>query len=158
MPTPTYTPLANITLGSSAASVTFSSISGIYRDLVLVINGTGSAGSGVSVQHNGDTTVTNYNAVTMYGDGSTTGSNTANNSNLSAIFTTATMSILQFLDYSATDKHKTALSRMNYPGGQVNAQARRWANTAAITSITLAPDPGVTFSTGTTFALYGIAS
>jgi hypothetical protein len=34
-----YTALANVTLGSSAANVTFSSISGSYRDLVLIVNG-----------------------------------------------------------------------------------------------------------------------
>jgi hypothetical protein len=34
----TYTPLATQTLGSAAASVTFSSISGAYTDLVLVLN------------------------------------------------------------------------------------------------------------------------
>jgi hypothetical protein len=153
-----YVALANVTLGSSAANVTFSSIGQGYRDLVLVINGTASSGSGMSVTHNGDTTSGNYSSVTMFGDGSTTGSNTATNANLGALFTAPTTVIQNFMDYSATDKHKTALSRMNFPGGQVNAQARRWANTAAITSITLNLDSGVTFSVGTTFALYGIAS
>ena len=34
----TYTPLATNTLSSSSASITFSSISGSYTDLVLVMN------------------------------------------------------------------------------------------------------------------------
>jgi hypothetical protein len=35
----TYEPIATTTLGTAAASVTFSSISGAYTDLVLVCNG-----------------------------------------------------------------------------------------------------------------------
>ena len=38
MPTMTYEPIETQTLDSAAASVTFSSISGSYTDLVLVIN------------------------------------------------------------------------------------------------------------------------
>jgi hypothetical protein len=37
----TYEPIATTTLGSAAASVTFSSISGSYTDLVLVVTGIG---------------------------------------------------------------------------------------------------------------------
>ena len=46
MPTPTYTPLATVTLGTSAASVTFSSIPATYRDLILIFDGTGSGSTG----------------------------------------------------------------------------------------------------------------
>ena len=35
----TYTPIATTTLGSAQADVTFSSISGSYTDLVLIIGG-----------------------------------------------------------------------------------------------------------------------
>ena len=37
----TYEPIATNTLGSAAASVTFSSISGTYTDLVVVVSGNG---------------------------------------------------------------------------------------------------------------------
>ena len=40
-----WTPLANITLASTANTVTFSSISGAYKDLRLVLVG-GAAGTG----------------------------------------------------------------------------------------------------------------
>ena len=40
----TYEPIATTTLTTTTASVTFSSISGSYTDLILVINGTASAG------------------------------------------------------------------------------------------------------------------
>jgi hypothetical protein len=35
----TYTPIASITLGATATSVTFSSIPSTYTDLILVMNG-----------------------------------------------------------------------------------------------------------------------
>ena len=60
-----------------------------------------------------------------------------------------------FMDYSATDKHKTVLIRANHPGETV-ACAGRWANTAAITSITI--NTASTFVIGSVFSLYGIVS
>jgi hypothetical protein len=158
MPTPTYTPLANVTLGSTASSVTFSSIPVTYRDLILVINGTTNTATGVTATHNGDTTAANYTLVNMAGNSNnTTSSGTASNSNLISMYTTRSMGIIQFLDYSATDKHKTALSRSDNAANDAYAQARRWANANAITSIAIGAY-GNTFQTGSTFALYGIAS
>jgi hypothetical protein len=57
-----YTALANVTLGSSAASVTFSSISQSYRDLVLVITATTSAVDNAFIRFNSDSG-SNYNIV-----------------------------------------------------------------------------------------------
>jgi hypothetical protein len=158
MPTPTYTPLANITLGSSAASVTFSSITS-YRDYILVANGAGSSGGSCYVRLNGDTG-SNYPTVTMRADN--------NGTITSATYTTGYWYagglsnnrfdvMLQVEDASATDKHKTILARTGVGAVQVQASAIRWSNTAAVTSITVVTDAG-TFAAGSTFALYGIAS
>lgn len=70
---------------------------------------------------------------------------------------------INIMDYSATDKHKTTLIRNGKQGGSndgVEAIAGRWANTAAITSLEIfsITGGGITFSAGSTFALYGIAS
>jgi hypothetical protein len=65
-------------------------------------------------------------------------------------------SILQIMDYSATDKHKSALTRTTHTSQSVvEALASRWANTAAITSLAVS---GGTFNVGSTFALYGIVA
>ena len=65
----TYTPLSTTTLGSAQATVTFSSISGSYTDLVLVMNTIGtSAGGDVQVQFNSDT-ASNYSCTILYGTG-----------------------------------------------------------------------------------------
>lgn len=162
MPTPTYTPLANITLGSSAASVTFSSISQAYRDLVLVSNILGAtADANLFLRFNGDTG-TNYSFVQMYGSGSSTGTSAATLtqvvSGITASTTQRATATHSLIDYSATDKHKSLLNRSDsaqYVG--TFAIATRWANTAAITSIQAFTSSDA-FAAGSTFALYGIAA
>ena len=155
--TDTYRPLATVTLGSSASSVTFSSIPATYRDLIVVVAGTTNATHNVGMRFNGDTG-SNYFVVTMSGNGSTTNSFTLTDSFALAgqLTTTQGNFVNQIMDYSATDKHKTVLARSNNPAAEVRANISRWANTAALTSIAIS-NAG-TFSSGTTFNLYGIAS
>jgi len=156
MPTPTYIPLQTITLGSAASSVTFASIPQTYRDLVFVFNGSFTAIANSFWQANGDT-ASNYSYVQMWGTGSGSGvSNSAgpvDGGLAGANYTGRGTNIVQFMDYSATDKHKTAMTRNNDAGGVVGAVASRWANTAAITSIRIY---GPTFVSGSTFSLYAI--
>jgi hypothetical protein len=170
MPTMTYTPLANLTLGSSAASVTFSSIPATYRDLIVVLN-IRSTHSGdedyALMRFNGDTG-SNYSYVFMNGSGAAATSGTAssstfiNDSNFAANSATAnvfTPAVINIQDYSATDKHKTTISRSNSTtaSGQVSATAGRWANTAAITSVAFTCfQSGASYASGSTFSLYGV--
>ena len=166
MATPTYTPLANITLGSSAASVTFSSISQAYRDLVLVVSATHSSTStSIYGAINDDNAGTTYSSVKMLGNGSTASSGTTVDFPLLLLATSGMLRtasgnsvVVQFMDYSATDKHKSVLSRANHPDFATEASVNRWANTAAITKIYLRPGDATNFAAGSTFALYGIAS
>ncbi len=162
MPTTTYTPLATVTLGSSASSVTFSSIPATYRDLILVHNGTSSNSdvNTILARLNADSG-SNFFQVAMTGDGSATSSFTFTGTGISAGLTRSaqvSVNITQIMDYSATDKHKTALSRHNNSAQALRAAATRWANTAAVSSIVLVIDSGATFSSGTIFSLYGIVS
>jgi hypothetical protein len=158
MPTPTYTPLATVTLGSSAATVTFSNIPATYRDLVVVFNGAQNASSTSYVMRfNGDS-ASNYSFVLMAGNGSSSSSSSGTFTGAApgVIGTTQTNIFYQVMDYSATDKHKTVLTRTDDPGTQTVAWASRWANTAAITSLAIVS--GNAFIATTTVSLYGIAS
>jgi hypothetical protein len=168
MPTPTYTALANITLGSSASSVTFSSIPATYRDLVIVVSGVSSGTTWFGFRFNSDTG-SNYSNVWMQAnaDGAApiSGSNSTTNimpweANVLQASTPFTITT-QVMDYSATDKHKTTLSRTGGSVGGVglmtSAGAGRWANTAAITTVAAVASGG-SLGAGLTFALYGIAS
>ena len=161
MPTPTYTPLANLTLTGSAASVTFSSIGQGFRDLRLIVSGTTTTSTvdALSVRLNADTG-SNYSFVYATGDGSTasSGGTTTTSASVGLIGTSQSVSTVDFLDYSATDKHKTMLGRGNTPGWGTRMNAARWANTSAVTSILVFTEANLNFAAGSTFALYGIAS
>jgi hypothetical protein len=157
--------LATITLGSGQSSVTFSSIPATYRDLQVVVSfamsGTGSASR---LRFNGDTGA-NYSGVWMGGQGSSTASGTETGATGSRVIgysvgpTTGQQTFtLSVMDYSATDKHKSAVSRFSDAGGDVQATATRWASTSAITSVTIYDVLGQSFVTGSTFAIYGILS
>jgi hypothetical protein len=154
MATPTYDLLESVTLASAASSVTFSSIDQSYGDLILTISSTGSGNT--YVRFNSDSG-SNYSSVSMAGDGSSTSSYAATEAfgRLSNASRNSTPSIYvgQIMDYSATDKHKSWLSRENI-STFVAAIAGRWANTSAITQIELVSG---TYNSGSVISLYGIA-
>jgi hypothetical protein len=156
MPTPTYTPLATVTLGATAATVTFSSIPATMRDLIVVVNGKTSANEFTGLRFNSDSG-SNYTFVRMFSGPSSTSDTRTYGLLTTGDPTTETLSIAQIMDYSATDKHKTVLIRSNIPADNAAAHAVRWANTAAITTVAVEAI-STTWAVGTTFALYGIAS
>jgi hypothetical protein len=166
MPTPTYTPLATVTLGSAVSSVSFSAIPASYRDLILVHSAKHSFAGAVSVRDNGirfnSDSGSNYPRVTMW-SGSGAYSETATETDIALLYGMASApyqaGIVQIMDYSATDKHKTVLYRTGSGSDSnygVYAQASRWANTAAITSLSITPNPSYTILAGSTFSLYGV--
>jgi hypothetical protein len=154
MPTPTYTALATVTLGTSASSDTFSSIPATYRDLIVVATNpslTGVPLSGTGLLKLNDTGGT---SVRMIGTSGGAASSTRTNvdvpfDNNNGVF------IINIMDYSATDKHKTVLVRANREDNLVGAYAGRVAITEAVTSLELVP-PQFDFSIGSTFNLYGV--
>lgn len=146
-------PLANITLSSSATSVTFSSIAAGYRDYMVVCN---NLGNGAVIQINGDT-ASNYYMVSMRGNGTASESNSLNTNSIYTYWDNANdIVVAHFLDASATDKHKSALIRSGQASGSTTAWAARWANTSAITSISFINNSN--FSSGASFALYGVSA
>ena len=164
MPTSTYDLIASNVLGSSAASVTFSSIPATYRDLILVVNALGSGGSNFpGIRYNSDSGG-NYSWVHANGDGSLATSSSQTGQTYAIITndgypttTTRAVMITSIMDYSATDKHKSALSRGNNASNGTSMVATRWANTAAITSIEVLAISN-NFASGSSFYLYGIVS
>ena len=156
MATQTYVALATTTLASATGSITFSSIPATYRDLVLVVSFQTSTDTSLFVRFNSDSG-SNYSLVRMWGTGSSTASDsqTQTYADMEAGTTSGQIntSILQIMDYSATDKHKTILYRSNQ--NLVAAGAQRWANTSAINNISIDTSIG-TFNVGTTFSLFGI--
>ena len=157
MATPTYDLLATVTITTTTSGTTISNIDTIgagYRDLVLVLSSTDNCV--VYIRLNSDSTVGAYSSVNAEGTGSATSSNTGPNSTrftpTSSVYGGGT-NIIQFFDFSQTDKHKSMLSRASSSANGVNMATGRWANTAAVTSITDLS----TRNAGDTFHLYGIA-
>ena len=164
MATNTYVALQTQTLGSSSASVTFSSIPATYTDLYIVIEAKNLTGnSDVLMRFNSDSG-SNYSATILTGDGSSASSarRTSSTSVILNYFdflnsTTATQFNVNIQNYSNATTNKTALVRANRANQATEAVVGLWRNTAAITQIDLTPSSS-SFAVGSTFSLYGIAS
>lgn len=166
----TYEPIATTTLSTATASVTFSSISGSYTDLVLVLYGNMSAsGNSIYMRFNGDTgsnySVTYVGAAASgaYSARSTNNSQGAGIGGFYVGYTNGLYScITHILNYSNSTTYKTLLTRWGDPstGGSTEALVNLWRNTAAITSLEVRNSSGGTqnFASGSTFTLYGIKS
>jgi hypothetical protein len=159
----TYESIATTTLGSAAASVTFSSIPATYTDLVIVINAGASSNEDIGMRFNSDSG-NNYSSTVLAGNGSTTSSGRISNASNIGLTSNAFMTtslnqntIVSVMNYSNTTTNKTALSRANNSANGVDAIVGLWRNTAAINTILLyGRNSGHNFLSGSTFTLYGI--
>jgi hypothetical protein len=152
----TYTPIASITLGAAAPSVTFSSIPQTYTDLVLVVSGTTTVDGNVKIIFNSDSSSI-YTSTILFGDGSTAASSRiASNTTLflGGISTVQGTNIIQIFNYANTTTFKSVIARVN-SDAFVQMRVGLSRSTTAVTSITLTTD-GTNFLTNTTFNLYGI--
>lgn len=162
----TYTPIASTTLSSAAASVTFSSISGSYTDLILVSNfAYTSTGQDFRLQvGNGSIdTGTNYSGTFLTGSGSAAASSRESSTTYIAGYkvtgggTGNQTAIHHLLNYSNTTTNKTVLERVNDASAEVVAGVGLWRSTSAINTIKVFRS-GADFQVGSTFTLYGIAA
>jgi hypothetical protein len=155
----TYESIATQTLGSNAASVTFSSIPSTYTDLVLVVNTITSTGSEYMTINLNSDTGSNYSRTSLSGNGTSAISGSAANETVGyiAVETYGTNTykfnaIVHFMSYSNTTTNKTFLSRANQADLGTDAVIGLWRNTSAINTIKVNSN----FATGSTFSLYGI--
>jgi len=153
----------------TAATITFSSIPGTYKHLELrgIARVTGASNEAVKINFNSDTG-SNYAEHHMVGNGtaSVRGSNATYTNGamywgMGTPFATSTFgaNVTSISDYTDTNKYKTVRSLDGFDGngsGGIELVSSLWLSTAAITSITLTPNSGVSFNTYTHFALYGI--
>lgn len=176
----TYTPagggggamvfIAEQILGSNAASVTFSSISGTYRHLLLVagLRSTYTAATVelVALRLNGDTGATQYGAafvnnttaVDFYGNESSGVCGYAISSHASNNASAMSGLRITIIDYARTSWWKPFLAEGATPQESLGSQRAggMWKSTAAVTSLTLLLRSGGNFQTGSVFTLYGI--
>lgn len=154
----TYTILAT-TSGSGTSSITFSSISGSYTDLVLVVGGTVSSGVSCYIEINSDTGA-NYGYLNL--NGSASGAASAMGTSQTSMYygpmhDQGNTIIMNFNSYANTTIYKTVTFRQN-SNLTTSITAGRWNSAAAITSIKVVTGGAQTFPSTTKFTLYGIAA
>jgi len=164
-----YVSLQTVTVGSGgASSVVFSSIPSGYTHLQLRYLARNSAAQTVNdlnIFLNSDTTTTGYNQHRMYGNGSgvTSQFNTATGIGfLSGNSTTSTVfcvGVVDFLDYTNTNKYKTIRSISGFEDnasgyGAIYSVLRQ--DTTPISTITLKDNGGTNLAQYSSFALYGV--
>jgi|LakMenEpi03Aug12_release.lakeMendotaPanAssembly.Ray.scaffolds.fasta_scaffold336680_2 hypothetical protein len=158
----TYEPIATTTLGSTATTVSFTSIPGTYTDLVLVtsIKAT-SADTNQFMRFNSDSG-SNYSHTNVYGTGTSAlsfqqSSQDKINSVLSGYLVTSQNSpgIYNIMNYSNTTTFKTMISRFNNSSVIAQAEVSLYRSTSAITAIEIFTTPD-SFAVGSTLTLYGI--
>lgn len=163
--------IATVTVGSGgAASVSFSSIGTDWQHLQIRAIGRTNrvevSGDYVKITFNADTGA-NYSDHYLRGDGSGTsaGANVNNSAMFASRFSDSSHTsgvfgalVLDVLDYKNTNKYKTIRSLGAYDNngdGTISFQSGSWRNTNAVTTITLVPGGGTSFSQYSHFALYG---
>jgi hypothetical protein len=159
----TYEPIATQTLGSASGTVTFSSISGSYTDIICQANFGTSATTNVKMRINSDS-ASNYSLTYIDGNGTTAVSGRTSSS--TAIYFTASswyaatgfsnILSVNLMNYSNTTTNKTILTRYGSASAGTLAFAGLWRSTSAINALEFTTDGSETFSTGSTFTLYGI--
>ena len=154
------------TLATGASSVTFSSIPQTYTHLKLLTSTVTSVGSGVvpiDLTFNGDSGVHYfYNIITnSFGTSVTGNSNSATETTFAIMGDagdnnpSAASNEITVMNYTGTSFGKTMIGECSSTTQGVYHTAGIWAQTAAVSSITLSLGTG-TFSTGSVFSLYGI--
>ena len=164
----TYDKLATTTLSSAASSVTFSSISGSYTDLIVVCAVAASSGGYAKLTFNNDT-AGNYSTTLLEGDGTTAYSyrysNTSwiyiaggNSLNYGANQSPTLMNI-SVQNYANSTTYKTALCRSNVQASSTLASTYAyvglWRSTSARNRIDITPSAG-NWNSGSTFTIYGV--
>ena len=163
--TSSYESIAS-TSPTSGSSISFTGISSDFKHLQIRINMICTSSAALLTTFNSDTG-SNYAMHGLFGTGSATAVNgAATQANIQSlgqyagtITTYPNVVIMDIHDYASTSKYKTVRSfggfDKNAAGGEVDLVSGLWMNTAAITSVTFALSGG-SYSSGTTFALYGI--
>jgi len=154
----TYEPIATTTLSTATTTVTFSSISGSYTDLVYVIYNKSGA-TNLSLRFNSDTG-SNYSSTQFYTDGSggvAALQQTSTTRALAGVGGADSLITGNVMNYSNTTTNKTFITRGGGGGTYIDLTVSSYRSTSAITSISFQQDAASTdFQTGSTFTLYGI--
>jgi len=163
----TYEPIATTTLGTAAATITFSSITDTYTDLRIVLVSTATyegVRTTLGYRFNGDSS-TNYSFTRIRGDGSSVVSQTAASVSYQSLgyapansTSNKGLNTIDIFSYAGSTRKTSLATTSEDQNGQgtVQRDVNLWRSTSAITSVVLFDVNGSNFVTGTTATLYGI--
>ncbi len=169
----TMVQLSQVVTSSSQATIAFSSISGSYTNLLIVLMGrdttAGTSDSNIFLKMNTDTTAGNYDGtVAIIGTGAAVSSTAPSSATTGGVIATlpndgATagacgMAKIEIPSYAGTTYFKSAISEGydrvgTSPSKNLYYRAFQWKSTAAITALTLTA--GTAFKDGSVATLYG---
>jgi hypothetical protein len=157
MPTATYIALANLTLSTADTTISFQSIPSSFKDLVIVANFT-TTGGNLRGSFNNNATSNAYQMTRLFATSGGVGGGSFQGTYFEFGDTTSGLAFarIQISDYSVTDKAKLTLSSV-VSDGRVFYHANNWNNSSAVNRIDLFRSSG-DFSSGDTFALYGLVA
>ena len=169
IPPSSYESIATATGTGSSDTITFSSIPNTYSSLQLRCFYSNLSADYDQVNFNGDTTAANYTIHRLRGNGSSTsaqgftsfGGNVIDqySSNGTTYSNIKTAVIVDIHDYASTSKYKTIRTFNGFDvngSGYIGLNSGLWLSTSAISSITITNGGASNFTSGSTFALYGI--
>lgn len=161
-----YESIQTFTAGAGgSATITFSSIPSTYTHLQLRFIAAGTSTPALYIKINSDSGA-NYVRHRLQGNGSTAQASANTGDTQMVIFgspglptaSTFGATVIDFLDYSNTNKYKTnrILAGVDTNGaGNIEFASNLWMNTAAISSLTITASSG-NLAQYSSFALYGI--
>ena len=170
--TNSYESIATTTLGSTTATISFTSIPSTYKHLqvrfILRSNRAAVVADSLNMQFNSDTG-SNYVDHYLTGDGATASAGADTSVSNIAMYriagdgagaSTFGVGVIDILDYQNTSKYKTSRSLVgidNNGAGRVSLNSGLWMSTSAISTVTLFPNSGSSsFVQYSSAALYGI--
>jgi hypothetical protein len=168
--TNSYESIQTVTVGAGGqSSISFTSIPATYKHLQLrFLSRDVSTAQYFEVRLNSDSSASNYTWHYLQGDGgsataggATTGTFPGAVINFTAGAGTSIYSagVIDFLDYTNTNKYKTIRSLAGFDAngsGVVSLTSNLWLNTAAVTGISLQYNGAPNIDQYSHFALYGI--
>jgi hypothetical protein len=165
----TYTLIENITLATSAASITFSAIAADWTDLKIVCSTrdtstADSAGNILHIKFNGSSS--GFSQKLLYGTGSSASSGSypqmigesATNATTSNTFGSTEVYIPNYTSSSFKSYSGDSVNENNATGAYATLAAGLWSSVDSITSITILPSGAWNLVANSTFSLYGISN
>jgi hypothetical protein len=162
-----YKLISSVTLSTTTASLSFTSIPATYTDLLLVWSGrTGKSATSDNAEISFNGSTANFSGRYLEGSGSSTGQsgnfarfvgvdNAASSS--ASTFSNNMVYITNYAGSGIKAFSADSVQENNATSAQITLNAGVWSDTAAITSIAITPSVG-SFSIHSTAYLYGISN